>query len=137
MSPRAREATTAFLIEFGDWAEQKARAEAHARLTAMRWPGPVEHATAVVGILADNANRHGRGGQRRFGVGLHVGAGELTVDVTDGKSAFDAFDQVIGHFGGSLWRARIMHGARLTWHLNHENPGKTVRAMLQPGPVAL
>ncbi|MGW0998690.1 ATP-binding protein [Streptomyces sp. NPDC002523] len=112
-------------------------------VAAMGWNGDMLRAVEVVSRLVDNGVRHG--------LPTHVPANDcrlsLTVSLTDADAmVFDVTDlmpafpdseaAIRGESGRGLWRVARL-GARVTWFLPREGEGKTVRAVLGPGPVAL
>lgn len=118
-----------------------ARISGRTRLTVLNWPGNVQAATDVLGCLVDNAAKHGSaagGDGQRLSVRLSVTeAQELLIDVTDSDPACPDFaDAVDGAVGRGLWNARQL-GARLCWFIASDSAGKTVRAAMSAGRVAL
>ncbi len=110
-------------------------------LAALGWNGPILRATEVISRLVDNGVRHGLPDgtdkmQRRIVLRVEVNeAGQLVVDVTDLNPTFPNFAAAVrGERGRGLWHVGH-HDAQVTWFLHHDGPGKTVRAMLAPGPV--
>ncbi|MGW0916992.1 ATP-binding protein [Streptomyces sp. NPDC002784] len=115
-----------------------ARRQARTLLTMLRWPGDHHRATDVLHVLVDNAVQHAltaeTGGQRLEACLSVTEAHELLIDVTDSDPAFPEFDKAIAGVGGSLWEI-AQHGVALTWFVGATFDGKTVRAVLRPGPV--
>ncbi|MET9528230.1 ATP-binding protein [Streptomyces coeruleorubidus] len=110
-------------------------------LPALRWAGPILKAAEVVTRLLENAVRHGLTDHAKTQtLSLRVAvneAGDLLIDVSDLNPSFPDFDAAVrGEKGQGLWRVDHL-GARVTWFLPHEGTGKTVRAVLAPGPVDL
>ncbi|MFE9684521.1 hypothetical protein [Streptomyces sp. NPDC006285] len=108
---------------------------------ALRWAGPVVQATEVVARLVDNAVRHGMpqyAETQTLLLRIAVNAaGDLIIDVSDLNPSFRDFDAAArGERGRGLSHVTGL-GAQVTWFLHHEGPGKTVRAVLPPGPVDL
>ncbi|MFD7282151.1 ATP-binding protein [Streptomyces sp. NPDC059862] len=110
-------------------------------VTALRWQGSVLQVAEVVSRLVVNAVRHGIPddvADTTWRIVLSVAvteADELVIDVTDLNPAFPRFPAAAkGAKGQGLMRVAQL-GARLTWFLHHEGPGKTVRATLPPGPA--
>ncbi|WP_053200369.1 ATP-binding protein [Streptomyces viridochromogenes] len=108
---------------------------------ALRWAGPIVQAAEVVARLVDNAVRHGMPDHvetqtllLRTAVNA---AGDLIIDVSDLDPSFHDFDAAArGERGRGLSHLANL-GARVTWFLHHDGPGKTVRALLPPGEVDL
>ncbi|WP_217163522.1 anti-sigma regulatory factor [Streptomyces sp. AC512_CC834] len=118
-----------------------ARVKSRTLLTMLGWPGNQHAAIDVIHCLVDNAVRHGLTpveGVKRLDAGLGVTeAHELLIDVTDPNPSFPEFGKAIaGELGRGLWNA-TQHGAEITWFLNAKLGGKTVRAVMRPGPVEL
>ncbi|MER5376249.1 ATP-binding protein [Streptomyces sp. NPDC002553] len=108
---------------------------------ALRWAGPVVQAVEVVALLVDNAVRHGTPEYAETQTLLLRtavnAAGDLIIDVSDLNPSFRDFDAAArGERGRGLAQVAGL-GARVTWFLHHEGPGKTVRAVLPAGPVDL
>ncbi|WP_128378546.1 ATP-binding protein [Streptomyces cavernae] len=118
-----------------------ARVQGRTRLTMLRWPGNQHLAVDVLHVLINNAVQHAltpeKEGQR-FGARLSITqANELLIDVTDPNPTFPDFDEAIaGELGRGLW-AIARQGVDITWSVNSDFDGKTVRATLRPGPVDL
>ncbi|MBK3639479.1 hypothetical protein JHN46_02160 [Streptomyces sp. MBT33] len=110
-------------------------------LPALRWEGPVLEAVGVVSRLVDNGFRHGLppGAVNESRLVLRAAvteAGDLVIDVTDPTPAFPDFAAAReGEMGLGLRRVAAL-GARLTWFLHSDGSGKTVRAVLAPGPIS-
>ncbi|MFB7359462.1 ATP-binding protein [Streptomyces gardneri] len=121
-------------------AAEVARVSARTLLTITAWPGPVDVAVDVLYVLVQNAVRHGltKGSSgRRLEAWLRINERhELFIDVQDHTCDFPRFEQAVrGELGrGGLWGAQRL-GAVLSWFPAEH--GKTVRAILQPGPVDL
>ncbi|MEU1863667.1 ATP-binding protein [Streptomyces gardneri] len=116
-----------------------ARVAARTQLAIMSWPGPHNVAVDVLYVLVRNAVEHGLAegsAGRKLDVWLRINArGELLVDVQDHTCDFPRFEQAVrGELGRGLWGAQRL-GAVLSWF--PAGHGKTVRAILQPGPVDL
>ncbi|MFI6012460.1 ATP-binding protein [Streptomyces sp. NPDC051243] len=107
----------------------------------LRWAGPIVQAVEMVARLVDNAVRHGMPGHPETQT-LHLrtavtAAGDLIIDVSDLNPSFPDFDAASrGERGRGLSHVARL-GARVTWFLHHDGPGKTVRAVLPPGEVDL
>ncbi len=112
-------------------------------VTALDWNGNVMRATEAVARLVDNAVRHGMPAevpQKERLVSLEVAltdAGGLVIDVSDLEPAFPDFGAARrGEKGRGLWQVSHL-GAQVTRFLPPSGTGKTVRAVLAPGPVDL
>jgi hypothetical protein len=112
-------------------------------VTALGWNGNVMRATEAVARLVDNGVRHGMPAEvprKERLVSLAVAltdAGELVIDVSDLEPAFPDFEAARrGEKGRGLWQVRHL-GAQVTQFLARGGTGKTVRAVLAPGPVDL
>lgn len=118
-----------------------ARVKARTLLSVLGWPGNQHAAIDVIHCLVDNAVQYGltpgQSGQR-LDVRLSVTeAHELLVDVTDPNPTFPEFDKAIaGELGHGLWDI-TQHGAALSWFVNAEFNGKTVRAAMRSGRVEM
>jgi anti-sigma regulatory factor (Ser/Thr protein kinase) len=118
-----------------------ARLQARTHLTMLAWPGNQLTAIDTLHCLIKNAVQHalesGAAGQR-FGACISVTeAHELLIDVTDPNPTFPDFDKAVaGELGRGLWGIK-RQGAMLSWFVTPEFDGKTVRAVLRPGPVDL
>lgn len=112
-------------------------------VTALGWNGNVLRATEAVARLVDNGVRHGMPAavprkERRVSLQAALTeAGELVVDVSDLDPAFPDFEAARrGEKGRGLWQVSHL-GAQVTQLLSRTGTGKTVRAVLAPGPVDL
>ncbi|WP_329553719.1 hypothetical protein [Streptomyces sp. NBC_00696] len=112
-------------------------------VTALGWNGNVLRATEAVARLVDNGVRHGMPAKvprKERLVSLEVAltdAGGLVIDVSDLESAFPDFEAARrGEKGRGLWQVSHL-GAQVTQLLPRTGTGKTVRAVLAPGPVDL
>lgn len=110
-------------------------------LPALGWAGSVFKAAEVVTPLLDNGVHHGLPDHARTQtLTLRVAvndAGELVLDVSDLNPSFPDFDAAVrGEKGRGLWQVAHL-GARVTRFIPQEGTGKTVRAILAPGPVEL
>jgi hypothetical protein len=110
-------------------------------IPALRWVGSIVQAAEVVARLVDNAVRHGmpdHATTQTFLLRTAVNAaGDLIIDVSDLNPSFPDFDAAVrGEKGRGLWQVAHL-GARVVRFLPHEGVGKTVRAVLPPGPVDL
>lgn len=104
------------------------------------WSGDHYCAIDVLHVLVDNAVEHGHAltaaGQRLAACLSVTEAHELLVDVTDPNPTFPHFDKAIaGELGHGLGEVACQ-GVALSWFVSPEFDGKTVRAVLRPGPVA-
>ncbi|MFE9976197.1 ATP-binding protein [Streptomyces hirsutus] len=118
-----------------------ARIKARTLLTVLGWPGNLHAAIDVIHCLVDNAVQYGLTpgkASQNLGVCLSVTeAHELLVDVTDPNPAFPDFDKAVaGELGRGLWDV-TQQGAVLSWFVNAEFDGKTVRAAMRPDLVDL
>ncbi|WP_445016305.1 ATP-binding protein [Streptomyces sp. SAS_276] len=112
-------------------------------VTALGWNGNVLRAAEAVSRLVDNGVRHGMPAEvprnERL-VSLEVAltdAGGLVIDVSDLEPAFPDFEAARrGEKGRGLWQVSHL-GAQVTQLLPRSGTGKTVRAVLAPGPVDL
>ncbi|MBR7677357.1 ATP-binding protein, partial [Streptomyces daliensis] len=117
-----------------------ARINGPAALTVLEWSGNVPAAIDVLHCLVDNAVRHdltpGRPNES-IGAWLRVTeAHELLIDVTGPNPTFpDAEHVLAGKAEGSL--RDVAQVATLSWFMNADGTGKTVRAVLRPGRVEL
>ncbi|MFH9439204.1 ATP-binding protein [Streptomyces rochei] len=109
--------------------------------TVLCWSGDVQRAVEVVARLVDNGVRHGIPSnvpavEVQLTLTLATDeAGALVIDVADLNPAFPDFDAAVrGERGRGLQRVTFL-GARVSRFLPHEGRGKTVRAVLPPGPV--
>ncbi|MFG2520178.1 ATP-binding protein [Streptomyces sp. NPDC048527] len=124
-----------------DTAMRRARITGRTWLTMLNWPGSVHAATEVLQHLVDNAVRYGlkdAKSSQTLDVCFRVTESrELLIDVADPNPAFPDFDQATrGELGRGLWNAR-QAGAMLTWFVNRDFDGKTVRATMRPGRAEL
>jgi hypothetical protein len=110
-------------------------------VTALCWNGSILQATGAISRLVDNGIRHGlpedlAQPKRRLSVRAAITeADELLIDVSDLNPSFpDAGAAIRGEKGRGLWLL-ARQGSKVVWFLHHEGPGKTVRAVLSPGPV--
>ncbi|MFF8431080.1 ATP-binding protein [Streptomyces sp. NPDC016566] len=110
-------------------------------VTALHWQGDILQAVEVITRLVDNGVRHGMPAdvprdERRLVLSAAVtDTGELLIDVSDLNPAFRDFDEAVaGKKGRGLWHVARL-GARVIRFLPHEGAGKTVRAVLPPGPM--
>ncbi|MGW3387440.1 ATP-binding protein [Streptomyces cinereoruber] len=105
------------------------------------WPGDQQAAVDVLHSLASNALRHGiaqdwPSSDLRIWVRV-TKAHELIIDVKDPNPDFPEFEtNVVGELGRGLWIVR-RSGATVSWAPDMAEGGKTVRAVMQPGQVAL
>ncbi|MEV7676432.1 ATP-binding protein [Streptomyces sp. NPDC088752] len=105
------------------------------------WPGDRQAAFDVLHSLASNALRHGitqgwPSPDLRIWVRV-TKAHELIIDVKDPNPDFPKFEtNVVGELGRGLWVVRRF-GAKVSWAPDITEGGKTVRAVMQPGQVAL
>ncbi|MEU9774830.1 hypothetical protein [Streptomyces sp. NPDC047968] len=110
-------------------------------VTILGWHGNVQAAVETVSRLVDNGVKHGVpsavplcGRQLTLSI-VTDEAGALLIDVVDMDPAFPDFEAAVrGEKGRGLWQVACL-GAQVTWFLHHAGPGKTVRAVLTPGPV--
>ncbi|MFF4902247.1 ATP-binding protein [Streptomyces sp. NPDC001068] len=123
------------------YAVQGARFWVRMSVTALCWQGDILQAVEVISRLVDNGVRHGMPAdvpkdERRLVLSAAVAeTGELLIDVSDLNPAFPDFDRAVaGEKGRGLWQVARL-GARIIRFLPHEGAGKTVRAVLPPGPV--
>lgn len=112
-------------------------------VTALCWHGDVLRAVEAITRLVDNGVRHGmpdevpRHERRLSLVAALTEDGELLIEVSDLNPSFPDFDAAVrGEKGRGLWHVARL-GARVIRFLPHEGVGKTVRAVLPPGPVDL
>jgi metal-dependent amidase/aminoacylase/carboxypeptidase family protein len=105
------------------------------------WRGNIELAVAVANELTKNAVAYAMPGPLRDGPAIALrltvtDADELLIDVSDPLPEFPNFAAAVaGHTTGhGLWQAARL-GATLIWFSNADTEGKTVRAMMTPGPV--
>ncbi len=112
-------------------------------VTVLCWRGDVLRAVEVVARLVDNGVRHGiPDSVPSFEVQLAlslatVEAGPLVIDVADLNPEFPDFDAAVrGERGRGLGQVASL-GAEVTRFLPYEGRGKTVRAVLAPGPVGV
>ncbi|MEU3664343.1 hypothetical protein AB0E77_32095 [Streptomyces sp. NPDC032940] len=91
--------------------------------------------------LVDNGVKHGiphsvPPAEQRLTLGIATDeTGSLIIDVADLNPQFPHFDAAVsGEKGRGLWQVAYL-GAQVTRFLPHEGVGKTVRAVLAPGPV--
>ncbi|MGW9438646.1 ATP-binding protein [Streptomyces sp. NPDC055607] len=105
------------------------------------WPGDRQAAFDVLHSLTSNALRHGTTSDwpspdLRIWVRA-TKAHELIIDVKDANPDFPAFEtNVVGELGRGLWVVRRF-GAKVSWAPDITEGGKTVRAVMQPGQLAL
>lgn len=124
----------------GDMAVAMSRWWIRGCLPALGWHGSVLQADEVITHLVENGLSHGLLDESTPKNPLLVRAavtepGDLLLDVTDLNPSFPGFAAARkGERGRGLLRVTQL-GARLTWFLHHEGPGKTVRAVLPPGPI--
>ncbi len=84
--------------------------------------------------LVDNSVRHGRTLPARIRLAL-MGTGQLLIDMLDLNPTFPRFDKVLkkpseaGHRRPSLGLVQRA-GAKLTYEVREDRPGKTARAVL-------
>ncbi|MFF7838801.1 ATP-binding protein [Streptomyces ossamyceticus] len=112
-------------------------------VTALFWPGDVLRAVEAISRLVDNGVQHGMPAdvpmhKRRLSLCAAISeARELVIDVSDLNPSFPDFEAAVrGEKGRGLWQVAHL-GARVVRFLPHEGVGKTVRAVLPPGPVDL
>ncbi len=110
-------------------------------VTVLCWQGNVLAAVEAVARLVDNGVRHGVPSSvpsSEVQLTLSIATdetGSLVIDVADLNPAFPDFDAAVrGERGRGLWQVASL-GAKVTRFLPHEGRGKTVRAVLAPGPV--
>ncbi|MGA5411592.1 DUF6415 family natural product biosynthesis protein [Streptomyces lavendulocolor] len=122
---------------------QLARTWTRRSVTFLGWQGNVQQAVEVVSRLVDNGVRHGMPDnlpqiERQLTLSVSIDqAGALITDVADLNPAFPDFEAAVsGEKGRGLWQVAYL-GARVTRFLPYEGTGKTVRAVLAPGPVDL
>ncbi|MGI5142627.1 ATP-binding protein [Streptomyces sp. CA-106110] len=121
-------------------APRRARTRAREGLTVIGWQGDVVAATEVVAALVENAVTHAVMPDL-LGEGVTVNLsitqdGRLIIDVLDPKPAFPDFERVRMASGCGLWHVQQLQ-AEVTWFTPPDCSGKTVRATMLPGPVAL
>ncbi|QID34322.1 ATP-binding protein [Streptomyces albus] len=118
---------------------RQARIKGRTALTILGWPGSVPDAIHVLNVLVENALQHGVGPAEPAPLAVFLRitvARELIIEVSDPNPAFRHFAQAVdGELGRGLGQAKQL-GATITWFLRPGQPGKTVRALLTPGPVA-
>ncbi len=112
-------------------------------VTVLCWRGDVLRAVEAVTRLVDNGVRHGIPSsvpppEQQLTLSIATDdTGSLIIDVADLNPAFPDFEAAVsGERGCGLWQVASL-GARVTRFLPHEGRGKTVRAVLAPGPVGL
>ncbi|MEU3340421.1 hypothetical protein [Streptomyces sp. NPDC006668] len=111
------------------------------RLTAARWPGNIDAAARVSGMLTDNAVVHAKplpGNVIGICLICPTDSDALVIEVTDGLADFPGFDQlsirpeVSGQPSG-LWWVHHYRG-RIAWRINcgeaGEPIGKTVQVVM-------
>jgi hypothetical protein len=112
-------------------------------VTVLCWGGDVLRAVEVVARLVDNGVRHGIPDsvpcvevQLILSVAT-VESGSLVIDVADLNPEFPDFDAAVrGERGRGLGQVALL-GAEVVRFLPYEGRGKTVRAVLAPGPVGV
>ncbi|MFI8194782.1 hypothetical protein ACIF8T_39840 [Streptomyces sp. NPDC085946] len=109
-------------------------------VTVLGWNGDVLRAVEVAARLVDNGVRHGTPdglalSERQLSLSAALeAAGALVIDVADLNPAFADFEAAVrGEKGRGLWQVAHL-GAQVVRFLPHEGTGKTVRAVLAPGP---
>jgi len=122
-------------------ASRLARLHTRTQLTMHHWQGNIEVAVAVASELTANAVVHANPGPCHHGPAIALRltvteADELLIDVSDPLPEFPAFAAAVaGHTTGhGLWQAARL-GAGLAWFIHAGTDGKTVRALMTPGPV--
>jgi hypothetical protein len=116
------------------------RLHTRTQLTLHHWRGNIEVAVAVASELTSNAVAHAMPGPLHDGPAiafrLTVTDADELLDVCDPRPEFPNFAAAVaGHPPGhGLWRSARL-GATLGWFPHAEPKGKTVRALMTPGPV--
>ncbi|MCZ4603491.1 ATP-binding protein [Streptomyces sp. Lzd4kr] len=112
-------------------------------VTILGWHGDILRAVEAVSRLVDNGLKHGIPdgvplSEQKLTLAAAIDeAGALVIDVSDLNAAFPDFQAaVLGEKGRGLWQVAFL-GARVTRFVPHEGTGKTVRAVLAPGPMDL
>ncbi|MFD8609633.1 hypothetical protein [Streptomyces sp. NPDC059631] len=125
-------------------AERAARVKGRTALTILNWPGSVPDAVLVLTALVRNALQHGLGGPCAPAGALRAqlattSAKRLLIDVADGNPAFPGFSAVRAGTAGGVMAGLIRWGTieDLICTVHDEPRGKTVRAVLDAGAVAL
>lgn len=117
------------------------RLHTRTQLTVHHWRGNIEVAVAVASGLTSNAVTHAMPGPLHDGPAIALrltvtDTDELLIDVSDPLPEFPNFAAAVaGHTTGhGLWQAARL-GATLIWFPHADREGKTVRALMTPGPV--
>ncbi|WP_338675983.1 ATP-binding protein [Streptomyces sp. SCSIO 30461] len=112
-------------------------------VTILGWHGDILRAVEAVSRLVDNGVKHGIPedvplSDRMLTLSAAIDeAGALLIDVSDLNPVFRDFEAAVrGEKGRGLWQVAFL-GAQVTRFVPHEGTGKTVRAVLAPGPVDL
>jgi anti-sigma regulatory factor (Ser/Thr protein kinase) len=123
----------------GPLAAGLARVQARTVLTVLGWPGDQARAIDVLHVLVDNAVEHGHAAApaaQRLGAFLSVTeAHELIIDVTDPDPTFSDFNKTLAGERGRGLGEISGQDVVLSWFVSDDFDGKTVRAVLRPGPV--
>ncbi|MFJ6437774.1 ATP-binding protein [Streptomyces sp. NPDC091416] len=121
-------------------ASRVARVHARTCLTVLGWRGRNHAAIAITDRLVRNAVAYGgRYDGQPAPIRLRLAVtekGQLLIEVSDSNPSFPNFaDAVLGERGQGLWEISRM-GGHLSWFLPQSMNGKTVRALVAPGPVS-
>ncbi|MFE6335225.1 ATP-binding protein [Streptomyces sp. NPDC057798] len=123
----------------GPHAARLARLQARTLLTVLEWPGDQSRAIDVLHLLIDNAVEHGHtAATAGHGLGAFLSvteAHELIIDVTDPDPTFPDFDKALAGERGRSLEEIAGQDVVLSWFASPASEGKTVRAVLRPGPV--